>query len=133
LTRATSVADIVRATLEGIACRVYEVAQAMQQDAGRGLAALKVDGGASGNPYLMQCLADLLGAPVQVAAAREATAMGVALLAGHSIWGTSFDELSANWRAEAVYTPRIDSAERERRLARWRRAVQAVRTFDMSP
>jgi glycerol kinase len=129
LTRATSVADIVRATLEGIACRVYEVAQAMQQDAGRGLAALKVDGGASGNPYLMQCLADLLGAPVQVAAAREATAMGVALLAGHSIWGTSFDELSANWRAEAVYTPRIDSAERERRLERWQRALQVVRKF----
>ena len=129
LTRATSVADIVRATLEGIACRVYEVAQAMQQDAGRGLAALKVDGGASGNPYLMQCLADLLGAPVQVAAAREATAMGVALLAGNSIWGTSFDELSANWRAEAVYTPRIDSAERERRLERWQRALQVVRKF----
>ena len=129
LTRATTRADIVRATLEGIACRVYEVAQAMQHDAEHDLAALKVDGGAAGNPYLMQHLADLLAVPVQVAATREATALGVALLAGHALGRASFAEIATHWRAEAIYTPRMESAERDRQLARWRRAVQAVQTF----
>jgi glycerol kinase len=132
LTRATTTADIVRATLEGIACRVYEVAQAMQQDAGYKLSALKVDGGASGNPYLMQLLADLLDAPVHVATAREATAVGVALFAGYSLWGTSLDELSASWQTEAIYIPKMDPAERQRRLERWQRAVQVVRWFGKS-
>ena len=129
LTRATTPADIARATLEGIACRVYEVAAAMEKDAGFTIRHLKVDGGPTGNPYLMQYLADLLGVDVWVAAERESTAIGIASLAGHAALGTSLAELAARWRAEAVYHPRMSQAEREERLGRWQRAVAAVRCF----
>src|SRR6188474_2215112 len=80
LRRGSTPADIVRATLEGIAFRVYEVVNAMSQDAGKTPPHLKVDGGPSGNPYLMQFIANLLNLEVRVAAAREATAMGIANL-----------------------------------------------------
>ena len=129
LTRRTSAADITRATLEGIACRVCEVVKAMEQDAKKSVAHLKVDGGPSANRYLMQFLADLLGAEVWVAAERESTAIGIANLAGHIALGTSLEELAARWQAEAVYYPRMSGADREARLERWQRALAATRLF----
>jgi glycerol kinase len=133
LSRATTPADIARATLEGIACRVVEVVAAMEADAGHFPAALKVDGGPAGNPYLMQCLADLANVEVRVAAAREATAIGIANLAAHAALGVSLEALAGRWRAEATYMPQIDTAARERRLDRWRRAVASVLHYHEEP
>ena len=129
LNRSTSSDDIVRATLDGIACRVYEVVTAMSQDAGKAPPHLKVDGGPSGNPYLMQMIADLLNIEVHVSAALEATAIGIANLAGMSALGTTFDDLSKNWKAEKVYTPKMGQQEREKKLAQWNKAVDAVKAF----
>ncbi|MEZ4863881.1 MAG: glycerol kinase GlpK [Caldilineaceae bacterium] len=129
ISRATTQADIVRATLEGIACRVYDIVKAIEQDAGYPLTRLKVDGGPAANPTLMQLLADLLGIEIQVAAAEEATAMGVANLAGHAALGIATTDLRQRWRAQAVYQPALAPAERERRLARWQRALAALRVF----
>ncbi len=129
LNRSTSSDDIVRATLDGIACRVYEVVTAMSQDLGQRPPHLKVDGGPSGNPYLMQMIADLLNLEVQVSAALEATAIGIANLAGVSALGTSFDELSANWKSETSYLPRMNEEERGKKLSQWNKAVAAVKGF----
>jgi len=129
LSRATTPADIVRATLAGIACRTYEVVKAMEQDAGQSPAHLKVDGGPSANSYLMQFLADLLGLEVRVAAAREATGIGVANLAGYAALGWGLDELAARWQSEAVYTPKINEGDRREILERWQNALAAVQRF----
>jgi len=108
---------------------VYEVVTAMAQDAGQTPLHLKVDGGPSGNPYLMQAIADLLNVEVRVSAAREATAIGIANLAAHSALGASLDELAARWQAEAAYIPKIDDAKRARRLERWGRALGALQQY----
>jgi len=129
LSRGSGPADIVRATLDGIAFRVYEVVNAMSQDASQAPLDLKVDGGPSGNPYLMQYIADLLNLEVRVAAAREATAMGIADLAAHSALGISLEELTSCWQSESVYQPGINEEERERRLAKWNRALEAVKFY----
>ena len=129
LNRSTSSDDIVRATLDGIACRVYEVVTAMSQDLGQRPPHLKVDGGPSGNPYLMQMIADLLDIEVRVSAALEATAIGIANLAGMSALGTSFDDLAKNWKSERSYQPQMKQEERERKLAQWNKALNAVKTF----
>ena len=129
LNRSTTSDDIVRATLDGIACRVYEVVTAMSQDAGQAPPHLKVDGGPSGNPYLMQMISDLLNLEVRVSAALEATAIGIANLAGVSALGTSFEELSKSWRAETVYMPRMKEEERTKKLEQWGRAMEAVKEF----
>jgi glycerol kinase len=129
LNRSTSSDDIVRATLDGIACRVYEVVTAMSQDAGQTPPQLKVDGGPSGNSYLMQMIADLLNLEVRVSAALEATAIGIANLAGVSALGTTFADLAGNWKAEAVYTPSIKEEEREKKLFRWNKALEAAKAY----
>jgi glycerol kinase len=129
LNRSTSSDDIVRGTLDGIACRVFEVVNAMSQDAGQTPPHLKVDGGPSGNPYLMQMIADLLNLEVRVSAALEATAIGIANLAGVSALGTSFEELSRNWKAETVYTPKMKEEKRESKLTQWNKAMEAIKVF----
>jgi glycerol kinase len=129
LNRSTTSDDIVRATLDGIACRVYEVVTAMSQDAGQTPPHLKVDGGPSGNPYLMQMISDLLNLEVRVSAALEATAIGIANLAGVSALGTSFEELSRSWKAETVYTPTMTEEERGKKLSQWNKALAAVKVY----
>jgi glycerol kinase len=129
LSQATTPADLARAALEGIACRVYEVVQAMANDAGQAPVALKVDGGPSANTFLMQSLADILGIDVQVAAIREATAVGIANLAAHSALGVGLADLARRWRPEQVFLPAISVDERLSRLAAWQRGLDAVRRF----
>ena len=129
LNRSTTSDDIVRATLDGIACRVYEVVTAMSQDAGTPPPHLKVDGGPAGNPYLMQMIADLLDLEVRVSASVEATAIGIANLAGVSVLGTSFEQLANGWKAEKVYMPKMTKEERGRKLEKWNKALDAVKKF----
>lgn len=129
LNRSTTSNDIVRATLDGIACRVYEVVTAMSQDAGTPPPYLKVDGGPAGNPYLMQMISDLLNLEVRVSASVEATAIGIANLAGVSALGTSIEQLANNWKAEKVYTPAMKEDERRKKLERWNKALDAVKKF----
>ena len=129
LNRSTNSDDIVRATLDGIACRVYEVVTAMSQDAGTPPPHLKVDGGPAGNPYLMQMIADLLNLEVRVSASVEATAIGIANLAGVSALGTSFEQLANGWKAEKIYTPKMREEERGKKLERWNKALDAVKKF----
>jgi glycerol kinase len=129
LNRSTTSDDIVRATLDGIACRVYEVVTAMSQDTGQTPPHLKVDGGPSGNPYLMQMIADLLNLEVRVSATLEATAIGIANLAGVSALGTSLNDLARNWKAESIYTPQMEEEERGKMLSQWNRALEAVKAY----
>jgi glycerol kinase len=129
LNRSTTSDDIVRATLDGIACRVYEVVTAMSQDAGTPPPHLKVDGGPASNTYLMQMIANLLNLEVHVSAAVEATAIGIANLAGVSALGTSFDSLAKNWKAEKIYKPNMKEDERTIKLSQWGKAIEAVKAF----
>jgi len=77
----------------------------------------------------MQMIADLLNLEVQVSAALEATAIGIANLAGVSALGTSLEELSKSWKAEKIYTPKMKKEEREKKLANWNKALDAVKSF----
>ena len=129
LDRGVTAADIVRATLEGVAFRIAEVVHAMVQVAPQAPSVLKVDGGPSANPYLMQFLADLLDMTIQVAAAQEATALGAANLAAYAAGHVDLDALRARWRPRASYTPRISSARREALFERWQRALAGLRRF----
>lgn len=123
-------ADLVRAALEGIACRVAQVARAMEQDAELAIDALRVDGGLTGCAALMQMQADLLGVPVEVAAEAEATLRGACFLAARAaaVW-TDDGEVRARRRAGRVIEPKAPDAERRDRLARFERAVALAREW----
>ena len=121
-------AEIVRATLESIAFQSRDVVDAMSADAGLDLRALRVDGGAAANDFLMQFQADILGTPVQRPEITETTALGAAYLAGlaSGFWSSS-EEIAGQWRVERVFEPRMSADERESRYAAWRNAVARVR------
>jgi glycerol kinase len=101
----------------------------MAQDAGQAPPHLKVDGGPSGNPYLMQMIADLLNLEVRVSAALEATAIGIANLAGVSALGTSLDDLARNWKSETAYAPKMTEEKRGKKLSQWNKALEAVKAY----
>jgi glycerol kinase len=128
ITRGTTRAHIARATLDAMAYQTADVVAAMERDAGIALAELRADGGASGNDFVMQRQADLLGVPVVRPACLETTALGAAQLAGLQcgFW-PDLDALSALWRADARFTPALGAAQRDAQLAGWRRAVRSAR------
>jgi glycerol kinase len=124
LTRGTTRAHLVRATIEAIAYQTRDVVDAMRADAGIPLTALRVDGGASAMDLLLQMQADLLGVPVARASVQETTALGAAYLAGLAagVWSGP-DELASHWTAERTFAPGdVEGAERRHRG--WRRAVE---------
>jgi glycerol kinase len=112
---------LVRAALEATAFQTRDVVDALPF----ALESLRADGGAAGNAFLMQFLADLTRLPVEVPEERETTALGAAALAGLAggVWrGT--DELASLWRGAARYEPELPEEEAERLLAAWRVAVK---------
>ena len=102
LTRGTGRAEIARAALEAIAFQTADVVVAMDLP----VPALRADGGATRNAWLMQFQADILGMPVEVAGDSEMTALGAAALAGLAVgvW-SGLDEVAAAWRLGARYEP----------------------------
>ena len=130
LTRGTGKAHLIRATLESIAYQTTDVLEAMQQDAGIGLEALRVDGGASTNDLLMQFQADMLQTRVERPAVTETTALGAALLAGLGAGWLTLDEVRRNWQLDRAFTPQMDAQMRNARYAGWKKAVQRTLNWE---
>lgn len=130
LTRATGPAEIARAALESVAFQTRDLVEAMHKDwaaAGKegGETVLRVDGGMTANDWVMQCLADMLGAPVDRPQVLETTALGAAWLAGRQAGVYPDREAFADgWALDRRFDPGLDEATREARYAGW---VDAVR------
>lgn len=125
ITRGTTKNHIIRATLESIALQVCDVIDAMKADAGIEVRALKVDGGASANNFLMQFQSDMIDAPVNRPACVETTAMGAAYLAGLAVgYWSSKEEVIKNQQLDRVFTPTMDSEVREAKRKGWNKAVK---------
>ena len=137
LTRGSTRAQIVRATLESIAYQSADVVTAMLHETGVTIDRLRVDGGAAANNFLMQFQADILGIDVERPAQIESTGLGAAYLAGMTtgIWN-NIGELEGHRSQQAglesdalkarVFSPQIDADQRNLKLAQWKKAVQRV-------
>ncbi len=124
LTRGVNKYHIVRATLDSITYQTNDVLKAMEADSGIQLPALKVDGGASANNYLVQTQADVCAAPVLRPKCVETTAMGAAYLAGLAVgYWSSTEDIQKNWSVDRRFEPSISPEAREERLQGWKKAV----------
>lgn len=128
LTRGTSKAHLIRATLESLAYQTKDVLDAMEKDAGVPLAALKVDGGASANNLLMQFQSDILHVEVQRPRITETTALGAAFLAGFAVGFWTMGELSTKWQLDRSFSPNMGDEQRHKLYKGWQKAVK--RTMD---
>lgn len=127
ITRGVNKYHIIRATLDSLCYQVNDVLKAMEADSGIKLSALKVDGGASENNYLMQTQADLIDAPVNRPMCVETTAMGAAYLAGLAVgYWNGKEEVVKNWAIDRTFTPEIGQEERESRIKGWNKAVKCA-------
>ena len=127
ITRGTTAGHLARAAVESMAFQTRDLLEAMHDDAGIRLAALKVDGGASVNNALMQFQADLLGVTVKRPAVSETTALGAAYLAGLAVgyWQDPRD-VARNWVLDRQFTPTMPAERRDALYARWKKAVSRV-------
>ncbi len=133
LTRGSSRAIIVRATLESLAYQTRDVLESMERDSGVQLHELRVDGGAARNDWLMQFQADILGIPILRPAMVANTGRGAALLAGISLgWWKPNDLDRFVGKPDKRFIPRMKHAERERLYQVWREAVARVCTAPAS-
>jgi len=127
LTRGCNKYHIVRATLDSQCYQVNDVLRAMEADSGLKMKALRVDGGAAANNYLMQTMADISAVPVIRPKCVETTALGAAYLAGLAVgyWG-SMDDIHKNWSIDRSFAPAISEESRAERLKGWNRAVRCA-------
>ena len=127
LTRGCNKYHIIRATLDSLCYQVNDVLHAMEADSGIQMKALKVDGGASANNYLMQTMADVSNVPVQRPSCVETTALGAAYLAGLAVgYWKSTDDVLQNWSVDRTFTPNITPEERKKRVKGWNKAVRCA-------
>ncbi|TDL95332.1 glycerol kinase [Macrococcus brunensis] len=130
LTRGTEKEHFIRATLESLAYQSRDVLDAMEKDSGIQLKALRVDGGAVKNNFLMQFQSDLLDVPVQRPEVNETTALGAAYLAGLAVdFWTSKEEIRDRWKLEKEFCPEMEETEREELYEGWQTAVKATQVF----
>ncbi|MFW5894845.1 MAG: glycerol kinase GlpK [Bacillota bacterium] len=130
ITRGTERSHIARATLESIAYQTADVLNTMNEDSGIELKALRVDGGAVANDFLMQFQSDILDVPVERPLVQETTALGAAYLAGLAVgfWKDK-EEIAKQWAVEKTFEPKMDKADRKKLYDGWKQAVEAARTF----
>ncbi len=130
LTRGTTKYHLVRATLEAIAYQSKDVIEVMKKEAQTDLISLKVDGGATQNGYLMQFQSDILKCTLKLPCCLETTALGAAYLAGlaSGFWANC-EQIKKIHSYQAVYEPKMDPLEINRRYKGWKKAVASTRTF----
>lgn len=130
LTRGTTHAHLIRATLESLAYQTRDVLTVMSAESGLPMTQLRVDGGATANGFLMQFQSDILDVPIERPQITETTALGAAYLAGLAVgvW-TDRAQLADLWHTSERYTPKMDDTARDSLYNSWQMAVHAARQF----
>ncbi len=127
LTRDVGRPEIAAATLQSLAYQTRDLVEAMQQDSGISLNALNVDGGATGNDYLMQFQADILDTEVVRPKITETTAMGAAFLAGLAVGFWTEEQIAEVRTIDRVFTPAMARDQRDRLYQGWHKAIERTK------
>lgn len=129
LTRGVNKNHIARAALESMAYQTYDLLNAIAEDLGEGIKALKVDGGAAANDFLLQFQADIMDSDVYRPDCIETTSLGAAYLAGLAtgFWNSE-DDIDDNWQVDRIFKSRMEEEKREELLKGWHEAVKRTLT-----
>ncbi len=130
LSRGTTSKEIIRAALESVCYQTRDLVDAMRADWGASReTVLRVDGGMVEFDWTMQCLADVLAAPVDRPKVLETTALGAAYLAGlYSGFYPAPAEFAKLWSLDRRFMPSVDETERARKYAGWQDAISRTLT-----
>lgn len=130
ITRGITKEHFIRATLESLAYQTKDVISAMEADSGIDIKTLRVDGGATGNNFLLQFQSDILGTDVERPVIVETTALGAAYLAGLAVgFWKSKDEIAAKWNKDKTFEVQMDAAQSDDLYKGWQKAIKASMAF----
>lgn len=130
ITRGTTKGHFIRATLEALAYQTKDVLTSMEADSGISLKALRVDGGAVANNFLMQFQSDILNVPVERPGILETTALGAAYLAGLAVgYWENQEEIAKLWDIDSSFTPKMGEKNRAALYSGWQKAVRAAMAY----
>lgn len=133
ITRGTDRNDLIKATLQSLAYQTRDVVDTMEMDSKIDIKALRVDGGACQNNYLMQFQADILHTKIERAKILETTSLGAAFLAGLATnYWQSFDEIKQIFKVGQTFTPQMSEEKRQKLYQGWQCAVKATQLFKKS-
>lgn len=124
ITRGTTKAHIVRATLEGIAYRLRDILDVVEKESGVKMEQIRIDGGASKNDFLAQRMADMLVAQVDRPFSVEATSLGAAEMAGLAVGLWQESDFDACLEIKKSFVPEMPAEQRESRYKDWKAAIQ---------
>lgn len=131
LTRGTTKAHLIRASLEALAYQTKDLLGAMETDAGISLSSLKVDGGAVANNLLMQFQADILGVAVERPRITETTALGAAYLSGLAVgFWRDRNEIRSTWQLNRRFEPEMQEERRKKLYRGWLKAVERSKDWE---
>ena len=125
ISRTTGKAEIVKAALECIGYQITDIVEAMGEDSGISIEELRVDGGPTKNPYLMQFQGDMAKVRVQVPEAEELSGIGAAYAAGLKA-GVYEKETLFGRMARQKYEPKMQREVRDEKYQGWKEAVSKV-------
>jgi len=96
----------------------------MEEDIGGQVQSLRVDGGPTGNQYLMQFQSDIVERPVEVSEVEELSGIGAAFMAGFAL--QMWDEGVYDTMKRVTYQPQMNEEMRSQKIAGWKDAVAGV-------
>lgn len=124
LTFASDRSHLIRAALESVCFQIKDVITVTEQEHQITLSQLVVNGGMTGNAFLIQFLANTLNKPVLCSEMADASALGCARLAAMGVWGTPLDaSLSQDQVKSTVYLPDTERTTMEASYNHWLEAV----------
>ncbi|WP_195267309.1 glycerol kinase [Eubacterium sp. 1001713B170207_170306_E7] len=124
ISRGTTKAHIVRATLEGVAYRLKDILDVVEKESGVKMTDIRIDGGASMNDLLAQLMADMLDARVDRPLSVEATSLGAAEMAGLAAGLWTEADFDKSLEIDKSFEPAITPEKREELYAGWREAIE---------
>jgi len=133
LTRDTSIAEIVKATLDSLCYQTFDLIEGMEKDSGTKISEIRVDGGMTANNKFIQSLSNILQIKIVKPNNIETTALGVAYLASLSSGLTNnIDSITKIWKSKNnykagnCYYPKIKESLIKNQILKWKKTVTVL-------
>ena len=133
LTRNTSVAEIVKATLDSISFQTFDLIKLMQKDAKIKIKEIRVDGGMINNINFIQSLSNVTQINIIKPENIETTSLGVAYLAGlQSGIIKNTKQIEKLWKKNKIFRPKISKNKIKEQIRKWEKTVTLLIKLDFS-
>ncbi len=127
LSRNTSIADIVKATLDSLSLQTLDLLTSMQKDSKIKLKEIRVDGGMINNNNFIQSLSNINQIKIIKPNNIETTSLGVAYLAAiQSGVIKNFSEINNLWKARKIYKPKISKKFISYKINKWKEIIKLL-------